>query len=287
MSDTRDEIKYLKVQRLQPNPFQPRGRIEKEDLADLVKSVEKHGVLEPLIVAKTPAGLQIIAGERRWRAAREVGLEEVPAVVKKTTPRGMLEMAIVENIQRTDLNAVERGKAFDQLKREFNYTFQQVADRIGKSVSFVSNTIRLLRLPDLIKDGIVRGHIDEGHARAMQAIQNDHMLIQVYKQVVKENASVRRTEELTRQAIRILEDREKKKEQGEEVQDNDDDTNEQLLNSQIEQWRDKLRSSFQHTKDVKLSRSRQMTKVVITLKGNPEETQQDLEKILKLSELED
>ncbi len=284
-SHKRDDIRYLKVQRLQPNPFQPRGRIEKEDLADLVKSIEKHGVLEPLVVAETPAGLQIIAGERRWRAARIADLEEVPAVVKKTTPKGMLEMAIVENIQREDLNPVERAKGFDQLMREFDYSFKEVAQQIGKSEAYVSNNVRLLKLPDAVKDGLVQGKIDEGHARAMQAIPDNHMLVQVYKQVVKEGATVRRAEVLTREAIQILKEREEKRKKGEVIpEETEEETTERLLNTDMERWRRQLSNAFKRTKNVRLSRSRQMTQVVIKLKGTPEETQEDLEKIISLGE---
>ena len=108
---------------LQPNPLQPRGIISPDSVEELVKSIEKHGILEPLVIAKTPAGYQIIAGERRWRSARILNLQTVPAIVKETSPQGMLEMAIVENVQRKDLNPIERGKAFLRLKNEFSDTF--------------------------------------------------------------------------------------------------------------------------------------------------------------------
>ena len=122
MDPTEEKIFELDINLLQANPLQPRGLITPESLAELAESVRAHGILEPIVVAKTPAGYQIIAGERRWRAARLVGLAKVPVVMKETTPQGMLEMAIVENVQRIDLNPLERAQAYRRLMDEFNMT---------------------------------------------------------------------------------------------------------------------------------------------------------------------
>ncbi len=154
-----DQIIQIDVNELQSNPLQPRGVITPESLVDLVDSIKEHGVLEPLVVAKTPAGYQIIAGERRWRASKLAGLSHVPAVIRETTPKGMLEMAIVENVQRVDLNALDRAKGFERLMSEFALTTSEVAVRIGKSVAYVSNSMRLLTLPDALKDGLLSGLI--------------------------------------------------------------------------------------------------------------------------------
>jgi len=188
----------LDVNILQPNPLQPRGYFDDRSLKDLVDSIKQHGVLEPLVVAHTPAGYQIIAGERRWRAAKLAGLQQVPCLVKETTPQKMLEMAIVENVQREDLNPIERAIAFQRLEREFGLTHEQIAYQIGKSTAYVINSIRLLNLPDALKDGLIAGLITEGHARALVAIPDKQAMIQAYKQVLKENASVRRAEEIAR-----------------------------------------------------------------------------------------
>src|SRR4030065_2301665 len=123
------ELIQLDVNLLQPNPLQVRNLIKSESLVDLVESIKEHGVLEPLVVAKTPAGFQIIAGERRWRAAKIVGLKTVPAIIKETTPQGMLEMALVENVQREDLNAIDRAKAFERLITEFGLTNSEISQR--------------------------------------------------------------------------------------------------------------------------------------------------------------
>ena len=143
-------VTKMSIDELQSNPLQPRGVITPESLVDLVDSIREHGVLEPLVVAKTPAGYQIIAGERRWRASKIVGLKEVPVIVKETTPRGMLEMAIVENVQRVDLNPIERARAFQRLIDEFSLSSSDISQRIGKSQAYVSNSLRLLSLPDAI-----------------------------------------------------------------------------------------------------------------------------------------
>src|SRR5512145_3392023 len=126
-----DEVVQIPIDQLQPNPLQPRGSITPESLVDLVDSIKEHGVLEPLVVAKTPAGFQLIAGERRWRASKLAGLTHVPVIIRETTPKGMLEMALVENVQRVDLNALDRAKGFERLQNEFSLSASEIATRIG------------------------------------------------------------------------------------------------------------------------------------------------------------
>ncbi len=197
MADTQ-QILHLEIDLLQPNPLQPRGLISSDSLADLVSSIREHGIIEPLVAAKTPAGYQIIAGERRWRAAKIVGLTTVPVLVKETTARGMLEMAIVENVQREDLNPIERAQAFQRLIEEFGLPLSEIAKRIGKSESYVSNTMRLLALPDAIKDGLISSAITEGHARAIAGLADVKLMVDAYKTILAESASVRRAEDLAR-----------------------------------------------------------------------------------------
>src|SRR5581483_3090057 len=157
MADIQEHIFELDINILESNPLQPRGLINPESLADLVSSIKEHGILEPLVVAKTPAGYQLIAGERRWRAAKVAGLIKVPVVIKETTPRGMLEMAIVENVQREDLNPIEGAQAYKRLIEEFQMTTTEVAQRVGKSLPYISNSLRLLTLPDALKDALISG----------------------------------------------------------------------------------------------------------------------------------
>jgi len=200
------QVSQIPTNQLEPNPLQPRGIISTDSVSELVESIREHGILEPLIVAETPAGFQIIAGERRWRAARILKLTYVPAIVKKTSPQQMLEMAIVENVQRKDLNPIERAKAFLRLKEEFALDNHQIAKKVSKSVPYVINVLKLLQLPDAIKDGLLSGLITEGHARALSGILDTRLMIEAYKIVLKENASVRRTEEISRRMRQKIEE---------------------------------------------------------------------------------
>src|SRR3989344_4654502 len=155
------QIVDLDIEVLQPNPLQPRSLISADSLKDLMSSIKASGILEPLVVAKTPAGYQIIAGERRWRAAKLAGMTTLPVIIKETTPQGMLEMAIVENVQRTDLNPVDRAKAFERLISEFGLGNSEISQRIGKSPAYVSNSLRLLTFPDALKDSLLTSLIPE------------------------------------------------------------------------------------------------------------------------------
>ncbi|QQG40473.1 MAG: ParB/RepB/Spo0J family partition protein [Candidatus Levyibacteriota bacterium] len=197
--ENQERIFELEVSLLQPNPLQPRGIITTESISELVESIKEQGILEPLVVAKTPAGYQIIAGERRFRAARLAGFAKVPVVVKETTPQGMLEMSIVENVQREDLNPIERALAYKRLIDEFGLGTNEVAKRVGKSAPTVSNTIRLLSLPDAIKDALVAGVITEGHVRPLISLGDIKLMLELFKKILKENSTVRQTEELARQ----------------------------------------------------------------------------------------
>lgn len=200
------DVTQIPTNQLEPNPLQPRGIINPESVSELVESIREHGILEPLIVAQTPAGYQIIAGERRWRAARVLKLAYVPAIIKKTTPQQMLEMAIVENVQRKDLNPIERAKAFLRLKEEFGLDNNGIARKVSKSVPYVINCLKLLSLPDALKDGLLSGLISEGHARALSSIGDTRLIVEAYKIVLKEKASVRRAEEIARRMKKRIEE---------------------------------------------------------------------------------
>lgn len=197
MADTQ-QVLHLDIDLVQPNPLQPRGLIAPDSLRELVNSIKEHGIIEPLVVAKTPAGYQIIAGERRWRASKQAGLSTVPVILKETSAKGMLEMALVENVQREDLNPIDRAQAFQRLIEEFGLPVSEIAKRIGKSESYVSNTMRLLALPDAIKDGLISGSITEGHARAIAGLGDVKLMVDAYKTILTESASVRRAEDLAR-----------------------------------------------------------------------------------------
>jgi ParB family chromosome partitioning protein len=198
--DNQQHIVELETQLLQANPLQPRGIISPDSLQELVDSIREQGILEPIVVARTPAGYQIIAGERRWRASKILGLEKVPVVVKETTPQGMLEMSIVENVQREDLNPIERAQAYKRLIDEFGLGTNEVARKVSKSAPTVSNTIRLLSLPDAIKDALVAGVITEGHVRPLISLGDPKLMLELFKKILRESSTVRETEEMARQA---------------------------------------------------------------------------------------
>jgi ParB family transcriptional regulator, chromosome partitioning protein len=259
----------LPINNLQPNPLQPRGVITPDSLSELVDSIKKHGVLQPLTVAHTPAGYQIIAGERRWRASKIAGLEEIPVNIVDTTPQGMLEMAIVENVQRTDLNPVDRAKSFDRLISEFGLTNSEIAARISKSPAFVSNSLRLLELPDALKDGLISNVISEGHARALAAIPNTQAMIEAYKMILKEGGSVRRAEALAR----IFKNKLDKSTTVE------DPSRAKIIDELIAEMANSLQTSLGKNTSVKMRRSRIETAIQIVLKGTPEETETQLKKI--------
>jgi ParB family chromosome partitioning protein len=195
----------VSVQAIAPNPHQPRQHLEPKALAELAASIVEHGLIQPLIISESlenaPAGAQyqLIAGERRLEAAKLAGLDTVPVIVKEATPEQMLELALVENIQRADLNPLEEATAYQQLAQAFGLTQQEIADKVGKNRVSVANALRLLRLPDMAKSVLASGQISEGHARALLGLEDDHeMMKRALKTVIKRHLSVRQTEELVR-----------------------------------------------------------------------------------------
>jgi len=187
------------VDRIVPNPWQPRLEIDEESLAELVQSIREHGVLQPLIVTRADDNTYaLVAGERRWRAARAAGLLTVPVVVKETTPRQRLEIALVENIQRQDLSPLETAQAYRQLIDEHNLTQEAVAERVGKSRAAVANALRLLNLSPDARDALASGLITEGHARALLACASPEIGAVLLRAIVTDHLSVRQAEELAR-----------------------------------------------------------------------------------------
>jgi ParB family chromosome partitioning protein len=198
-------MQQVPVAAIAPNPHQPRQRIEPEALAELAASIEEHGLIQPLIVSQAgpdaPPEIEytLIAGERRLEASKLAGLHEVPVIVKEATPQQMLELALVENIQRADLNPLEEAAAYQQLAEDFGLTQQQIADKVGKNRVSVANALRLLRLPDFCRSMLASGQISEGHARALLGLEEDEEQMKwALKTVTKRGLSVRQTEELVR-----------------------------------------------------------------------------------------
>lgn len=197
-------IREISVDAIQPNPHQPRFSLDDDKLAELAASIREHGLLQPLIVSSlqsAPSGathFQLIAGERRWRAARLAGLTQVPVIVKEAAPQEMLELALVENVQRADLNPLEEAQAYRQLMDEFGLTQGQVAERVGKSRVAITNTVRLLRAAAAVKKALLVGNIREGHARALLTLETDAAQEAALVVVLKQNLNVRQTEALVR-----------------------------------------------------------------------------------------
>ena len=181
-----------------PNPHQPRSAVRDQDLVELAASIEEHGIIQPLIVAQVPDGYQLIAGERRWRAARLAGLSVVPVVVKNVVPREMLELALVENVQRSDLNPLEEAMAYRQLVDEFGLTQEQLARRVGKSRTAVTNTMRLLKSTRPVQEALLEETITEGHARALLGLEEAEAQEVALELVLKEDLNVRQTESLVK-----------------------------------------------------------------------------------------
>lgn len=257
--NTSEKIVELETNLLQPNPLQPRGLISPESLTDLVNSIREQGILEPLVVAKTPAGFQIIAGERRWRAARILGLSKVPVIVRDTTPQGMLEMSIVENVQREDLNPVERAQAYKRLIDDFNLSVTEVAKRVGKSLPYISNTIRLLSLPDAIKDALAAGVITEGHVRPLISIGDSKLMLQAFKKILVDGISVRGAEEVARQLKSEVQQKEPRR------------AGDKIYIPELDQRARKLMETKKFSR-VWFDQTSKKARAILELKGDPSET---------------
>lgn len=194
-ADSRVPIEFLS-----PNPRNPRRSFGEADLADLAQSIREHGVVQPVVVRPTTSGrYEIIAGERRWRASQRAGLHEIPVIIREVDDRVALELAIIENVQRADLNPVEEAMGYQQLIDDHSYTQADLGQVIGKSRSHVANTLRLLKLPDLIRDMLVDGSISAGHARTLVTAEDPAMLA---RRIVDEGLSVRQAEALAQQPAR-------------------------------------------------------------------------------------
>ena len=196
-------LRLIPVADIASNPRQPRQMISPEALAELAASIKEHGLIQPIVVTSSrpgdPTPYLIIAGERRWRASRLAGLNDVPVVIKEASSQEMLELALVENVQRADLNPLEEANAYETLMEEFGLTQEQVAERVGKSRTAVANIVRLLRLPELTKHALIEGQIHEGHARAILGLGNDNAaMTETTRLVIQRGLSVRQTEELVR-----------------------------------------------------------------------------------------
>ncbi len=192
----------LNIEEIRPNPYQPRQRFDGEGMRELVESIRQHGVVQPVLVRSDGDGYQIIAGERRWRAAQQAGQKRIPVVVKECTEQEMMEIALVENLQREDLNALEEAMAYRRLLEEFSLTQEQVAEQVGKSRSQVANTLRLLQLHPMVQEMLEKGDLSPGHARTLLAIGDGSAQVKMAQRVAQEGLNVRQLENLIRLGAR-------------------------------------------------------------------------------------
>jgi ParB family chromosome partitioning protein len=186
---------------LQPNKFQPRTHMDDARIDDLARSIRSNGVIQPIVVRKAEAGYEIVAGERRWRASQRAGLLKVPIVVRDIPDDQLLAAALIENIQREDLNPIEEATAYRRLADEFGLTQEQIAESVGKDRSSVANYVRLLKLPDAIRNHVAAGTLSMGHARALLGLQDSGVLLRIGQDVVERGLSVRETESLVKRTI--------------------------------------------------------------------------------------
>lgn len=192
----------IALTQLQSNPLQPRRRFDQAALEELASTIRAHGVLTPVVVRRSPEGYQVVAGERRVRAARLAGLTRIPAVIKEVSNAQALEMALVENLQREDLNPVEAAEAYCRLTEEFGLTQEEVAERVGRDRSSVANALRLLRLPRRLREDLAAGILSEGHARALLGLEKAADQLRARDQIVRRGLTVRATEAMVRRLRR-------------------------------------------------------------------------------------
>lgn len=192
----KDEIREVPLEKIRANPAQPRKIFDEAKLAELAESIREHGLIQPLVVRPAAEGFELVAGERRWRAARMAGLSQVPVVIKELTPVEVMEVSLVENLQREDLNPMEEAMAFRTLIEDFGLTQEQLARRVGRSRSYIANTLRLLSLPAEVQESVSRGTLSAGHAKAILSLTDTAEQVKLAREVIRRNLSVRAVEEL-------------------------------------------------------------------------------------------
>jgi ParB family chromosome partitioning protein len=191
-------IVYINTDQIKPSRYQPRADFNNERLTELISSIRQKGFLQPLLVRKTESGYELIAGERRLRAAKHLEINEVPAIIKSVPEEDVLILSIIENVQREELNPIEEAHAFQRLIEEFNFTQERLAHSVGKDRSTVANILRLLNLPKEIQDGVSRGTVSMGHARCLLALDSKQEQMEFFKKIISNSLSVRKLENLIR-----------------------------------------------------------------------------------------
>lgn len=204
---TSDEQVFVGIHKIQPNPQQPRKYFSEEGIDELSKSIAEKGLIQPIIVRKSDDKYEIVAGERRWRAAQKAGLKNIPVILKQVTDNELLEFALIENIQREDLNPIEEANAYQTLANKFNLTHDEIAASVSKDRTTITNHIRLLKLPETVKKALIMEEISQGHARALLTIQDDEVTNNLLKLIISRRLSVRKTEELVNKTLNLKSDK--------------------------------------------------------------------------------
>lgn len=210
-SETGKEM-FLKLSSIEPNRNQPRNEFKEDSLLELAESMKEYGVLQPLLVQKKGDFYEIIAGERRWRAAKLAGLKEVPVVIREYTKQQSMEIALIENVQREDLNPIEEAKAYQRLMQEFSLKQEEIAARVAKNRVTITNSMRLLKLDERVQDMLIQNQITGGHARALLSVEDPELQFQLAGKIVTESLSVREVEKLVKSLSKKKEPKEKKEE---------------------------------------------------------------------------
>lgn len=209
----KQEQTKINIDQIRPNPYQPRKVFDDTALQELSQSIKQHGVFTPILVKKSIQGYDLIAGERRLRASKLAGMSDIPAIIVDLNDQEMMEIALLENIQRENLNGIEEAKAYEQLIQRLNYTQEQLANRVGKSREHITNTLRLLKLPEDVQEYVVQKKLSMGHVRALIGLKDEHMIRKIAKQAIDQGLSVRKIEQLVK-------DLQQKKEPEKQVEEN-------------------------------------------------------------------
>ena len=229
-----NKIVEIKIDLIEPNKYQPRKVFQQEALEELAKSIKEHGLVQPIVVRKAGEKFELVAGERRWRAAKLAGLEKIPALIKDFNLQETTEIALIENIQREDLNPLEEASAYQLLLDEFKLTQEELAKKVGKSRPYIANTLRLLSAPTEIQQHVIEGKLTAGHARALLPLPPAGQ-IQLAEKIIKENLSVRETEAIVKSVLTIKDEQKKKQKKKSQVNN---------LTPDLQDIEDRLKSYF-------------------------------------------
>lgn len=216
--ESTEGVLKLKVNDIEPNRAQPRKNFDKEKLEALSASIKEHGIIQPIVVRKTESGYEIVAGERRWRAAKMAKISEIPAIVRDYSPQALTEVAMIENLQREDLNPIEEALGYRALMDDYNMTQEQISERLGKSRSSIANSLRLLSLEPEFQEYVISGKISEGHARCLLSLSGYTLREFLINRIIEQELSVRQTEQLAKSLSSVHTEKKEKEPDGVDIQ---------------------------------------------------------------------